>query len=94
MQVLADLGLVGFALFAALIVAIGVGAWRLLRRLDRADDLWPEAWAVSLGLLLIVVWLNDNPLFGAQVETILAALLVGTLAALSRLGMGAAEAAR
>ena len=35
-QVLADLGLVGFALFAALIVAIGVGAWRLLRRLDRA----------------------------------------------------------
>ena len=27
---------------------------------------------MSLGLLLILVWLNDNPLFGGQVETTLA----------------------
>jgi len=84
-QVLADLGLIGFGLFAALVVAIGVGAWRLLRGLDREDDLWREAWAISLGLLLLLVWFNDNPLFGGQVETTLAALLVGTLAAIARI---------
>lgn len=84
-QVLADLGLIGFGLFAALIVMIGVGAWRLLRDLDRGDELWRQAWAVSLGLVLLLVWLNDNPLFGGQVETILAALLVGILAASSRI---------
>jgi O-antigen ligase len=84
-QILADLGLVGFGLFAGLIVAIGLGAWRLLAAMDRAAELRPEAWALSLSLLLLLVWLNDNPLFGGQVETTLAALLVGTLAAVSRL---------
>ena len=41
---------------------------------------------LSLGLLLLLVWLNDNPLFGGQVPTNpVGALLVGTLAAYSRI---------
>lgn len=84
-QVLADLGLVGLALFAALLVAIGSSAWRLLQSLSRDDELWREAWMTSLGLLLLAVWVNDNALFGGDPPMVLAALLVGTLAATSRI---------
>jgi O-antigen ligase len=82
-QVLADLGLVGFALFAAALISIGLGITKLLRR-ERDGELWPQAWGASLGLVLILLWLNDNPLYGGQVETILLALLVGIVAAIGR----------
>jgi O-antigen ligase len=84
-QVLADLGLIGFVLFAALIFAIAAAAWRLLRSMNQGDALRPEAWAISLGLLLLLVWLNDNALFGGIPPTVVGALLVGTLAAISRI---------
>jgi O-antigen ligase len=84
-QVLADLGIVGFALFAALLMAIALSATKLLRRLKRSDDLWPEAWTMTFGLLLVAVWLNDNPLFGGQPPMVIAALLVGMLAAIWRI---------
>jgi O-antigen ligase len=84
-QILADLGLVGFGLFLALLIAIGAGAWRLLHKLGRGDDLWREAWAVSLGLVLVLVWLNDNALFGAVPATVIGAVLVGILAAAARI---------
>jgi O-antigen ligase len=82
-QVLADLGLVGFALFAAALISIGLGITKLLRR-ERDGELWPQAWGASLGLVLILLWLNDNPLYGGQVETILLGLLVGIVAAIGR----------
>jgi hypothetical protein len=40
---------------------------------------------LALALVLILLWLNDNPLYGGQVETITLALLLGTLAALARM---------
>jgi O-antigen ligase len=83
-QILADLGLIGFALFAALIASVGVGIQRMLGRL-RGSELWPLAWSATLGLVLILLWLNDNPLYGGQVETIALAVVVGTLAALARM---------
>ena len=58
----------------------------------RGDALWPEAWALSLGLLLLLVWLNDNALFGGVPPTLIGALLVGTLAATSRIHARMAEA--
>jgi len=82
-QILADLGLVGFALFAAALASIGLGVARVLRRV-RGTAVWPHAWCASLGLILIMLWLNDNPLYGGQVETIILALLVGLLAAAGR----------
>jgi hypothetical protein len=82
-QILADLGVVGFALFAAALASIAVGATRVLRQ-ARDGPLWPHAMCASLGLLLILLWLNDNPLYGGQVETILLALLVGIVAAIGR----------
>jgi O-antigen ligase len=86
-QILADLGLVGFALFAAALASLGLGIARVLRRV-RDRELWPQAWCACLGLVLILLWLNDNPLYGGQVETLLLALLVGIVAAIGRRAPG------
>jgi O-antigen ligase len=89
--VLADLGLIGFALFAAAIVSIGLGAQRILVRV-RGSELRPFARSSALGLVVILLWLNDNPIFGGQVETIVLAILAGVLAAVGR-QVGAAQPA-
>jgi O-antigen ligase len=91
-QMLADLGLIGFGLFATAIASIGLGIQRVLRRV-RGSELWPLAWSSALGLVVILLWLNDNPLYGGQVETIGLAVLVGALAAIGwRVGAAAPEA--
>ena len=84
-QILADLGLVGFLLFVGMILAVGARVAALLRRVGRAHVLWPVAWTMSLCLLLVLVWLNDNPLYGGQPETVVPALFIGALAAMSRM---------
>jgi O-antigen ligase len=84
-QILADLGLVGFLLLAYLVFAIAVPIRDLLRRLGPRHELWPQAWVMSLGLVVMLIWLNDNPLFGGQPETVIPALFVGGLAATSRM---------
>ncbi len=38
-----------------------------------------------MGLLLAVIWYNDNPLYGGQPETVLPALFVGMLVAIAQL---------
>ena len=38
--------------------------------------------AASVLLVATMVWLNDNPLFGSQPESIMAALFLGILAAI------------
>ena len=92
-QILADLGLIGFGLFVAAIASIGLAIRRLLGRV-RGSELWPPACASALGLTLILLWLNDNPLYGGQVETIILALFVGTLAAIGRQAGAAAGQGR
>jgi O-antigen ligase len=82
--VLADLGLIGFALFAAVIVSIGLGAQRVLERV-RGSELGPFARSSALGLVVILLWLNDNPIHGGQLDTIGLAILAGALAAVGKL---------
>jgi len=84
-QILADLGIVGFVLFMALIFVLARHTLSLLRRLGRAHELWPAAFTMALGLGLVLVWYNDNPLYGGQPETVLPALFIGALAAMVRL---------
>ncbi len=78
-QIAAESGLVGLAaLLGAAIVVI-----RRIRRLR--ISLCPEPvrttlrWAVIV-LVIVLIWWNDNPLFGAQPETLTAAFALGVLA--------------
>lgn len=83
-QVLADLGIIGFALFAGVILTIGLRTTALYKRLED-DSARPLVFAMGLCLLVAVVWFNDNPLYGGQPETVLPAILVGALAATARI---------
>jgi hypothetical protein len=35
---------------------------------------------IACALLLVAVWLNDNALYGGQIETVVCAVLVGAIA--------------
>jgi O-antigen ligase len=83
-QVLADLGLVGFGLFAFALLSVGRDVRSLLARVEWRTREWHQLWYLSLGLVLILVWLNDNPIFGGQVETITLAMFLGVIAGLGR----------
>lgn len=68
---------------SAAIASIGLAIGRLLREV-RDGPFWIPAWSSALGLVVVMVWLNDNALFGGQVETIVMATLVGILGAIAR----------
>jgi O-antigen ligase len=78
-QIAAESGIIGLG--ALLVMALVMG--RRIHALRRRD-LEPETarllrWAVLL-LAVVMIWWNDNPLYGAHPETLLAALALGTLA--------------
>jgi O-antigen ligase len=85
LQVLADTGIIGLALFAAMLFGVARGVKRLMARLDESDPLRAVAWALAMSVLLMFVWLNDNPLYGGQFSTVLIAAAVGCLVAISRM---------
>jgi hypothetical protein len=79
-QVAADLGLIGLGLLAWVFVSFGGGIARVLARVRTGTPEWAQPWFLAWGLVLIVVWWNDNPLYGGQPETVLPALFVGAIA--------------
>jgi O-antigen ligase len=86
-QIAAESGLVGIGAFVVMVLVMG----RRIRALGRRDLGLDQArllrWAVLL-LIVIMIWWNDNPLYGGHAETVLAALALGTLATpWSRLSM-------
>ena len=58
-QILADLGMIGFSLFAALLIAQPCGSSRSCGA-SGANDLYPETFAMSLCLLAAVIWHNET----------------------------------
>ena len=80
-QILAEAGAVGFLAFLAVVVAVGIGVFRLLRDARADPSLFVSTRAAVILLVATMVWLNDNPLFGSQPETVMAALFLGILAA-------------
>jgi O-antigen ligase len=87
-QVLAELGLIGFALFTLGLVRTAVGVRRLVRHVGFDHVLAPDVRFLALSLLFILIWWNDNPIFGGQVETVLASVFLGILISAGRLSTG------
>lgn len=78
-QFLAELGIIGFALFVWVCVRTGKRVARVLKNIPTNSPyrVWLQFNALSLIFLLI--WWNQNPLFGGQIETILAMSLLAVL---------------
>ena len=84
-QILAELGLIGFFFFATMLAVIAVRTISLLKRLGSGHELYAITFTLSLGLLLTLIWHNETPLFGGQSETVIPVLIVGMLAAVAKM---------
>jgi O-antigen ligase len=80
-QVLAEAGLLGFLLLVAVLITMGRGIAAVLRSVRSNQQLYVAARAALVGLVVVLVWWNDNTLYGAQSESVLAATFLGILAA-------------
>ena len=80
-QVLAEAGLVGFLLLVAVLITMGRGIAAILRSVRSNQRLYVAARAALVLLVVVLVWWNDNTLYGAQPESVLAATFLGILAA-------------
>jgi hypothetical protein len=81
-QVPADLGLIGLGLFLVMIWSLGRDISRVAGRAPRDTREWVQLRFLGWALVLILVWMNDNPIFGGQAETVTSALFVGAIAGL------------
>lgn len=92
-QFLAETGIIGFAVFVWLLLGLA----RVVRRWVRdvaGDPFWGRnARFLSLALLLEIVWWNDNPLYGGQPESLFAPIILGLLAAATRISAAEREPA-
>ena len=78
-QVAAEEGLIG--LLTLVVVALVIRRRvRSLRAHTRDPAILATLRWATLVLIVVLIWWNDNPLYGAQPETLLAALALGTLA--------------
>jgi len=83
-QLLAELGLIGFALFVHGTVRVGQAVKTILHAIPTASH--EKMWARFdvLGLIFLLIWWNTNPLFGGQTESLLAFTFLGALAAVAQ----------
>jgi O-antigen ligase len=80
-QVLAESGLVGFSVLIALLFIMGRGIALVLRSVRSNPRLYVAGRAAVVLLVVTLIWWNDNTLYGAQPESVLAATYLGVLAA-------------
>ena len=86
MQLLAELGIIGFCLFIFVVAQVykTVKEWLSdIRRVLPQQSIWAHFAAV--GLVFILVWWNTNPLYGGQTESLLAVFFLSMLASIRRL---------
>jgi O-antigen ligase len=79
LQVAAEEGLIGLVTLVVVALLIRRRVRSLRAHTTDPAILATLRWA-TLVLIVIVIWWNDNPLYGAHPETLLAALALGTLA--------------
>jgi O-antigen ligase len=78
-QVAAEEGLIGLLTLIAIALVIRRRV-RSLRAHTRDPAILATLRWATLVLIVVLIWWNDNPLYGGQPETLLAALALGTLA--------------
>jgi O-antigen ligase len=83
-QLLAELGLIGFALFVRGGVRIGLTVKAILRDIPEQSPDKMRARFYALGLVFLLIWWNTNPLYGGQTESLLAFTFIGALAAVAQ----------
>ena len=85
MQLLAELGIVGFSLFVYGVAHIGKTIARILKQFPYQSPFRQLSLFNAIGLVYLLIWWNTNALFGGQTESILAVTFLSSLAALWRL---------
>jgi O-antigen ligase len=78
-EVAAETGLIGLSTLVVVALIIRRRIRSLRARTRDPTILATLRWA-TLVLIVVLIWWNDNPLYGGQPETLLAALALGTLA--------------
>jgi O-antigen ligase len=86
-QLLAELGVIGLIAFAVAVFAIGGGVLGFVRSVAPESEVVPNLRALTLCLMFVLVWWNDNAIFGGQTESVTAALFLGMIAGLARAGV-------
>lgn len=85
MQLLAELGILGFSLFIYGVVRVGKTIAIILRQMPLYSPFRKFALFNAMGLVYLLIWWNTNPLFGGQTESIFAVTFLSLFAALWRL---------
>ena len=83
-QILAELGLVGFLLFACSCYRVARALGGLAGGLAEGSPYKLLTRFYTLVLVFLLIWWNTTPLFGGQIESILAFISVGVLSSLSQ----------
>jgi O-antigen ligase len=82
-QVVADLGLIGLGLFLLMLASLGRDINNVVKRVPRAAPERAQLWCMAWGLVLVLIWKNDNPIYGGQAETVIPVLFVGAIGGLA-----------
>jgi hypothetical protein len=90
-QFLAELGIIGFALFIRAVFQVGKRVKAVVNNIpiDSPYKVWARFYA--LGLVFLLIWWNTNSLFGGQTESMLAFTFLGALASIAQPDKGKAE---
>jgi O-antigen ligase len=84
-QFLAELGIIGFALFVWVCFRTGKSLARIVKNTPAESPYRVRAQFYALGLIYLLIWWNNSPLFGGQIETMLAFTFLGLLANVAQL---------
>ena len=84
-QILAELGLLGAVVFAYSVVTAGLAVRSKLERMPPHSEYSRWATFYSLGVVFLLVWWNNNPLFGGQIESVLLFVFIALIAAICRI---------
>lgn len=85
LQLLAELGTIGFSLFIYGVIRVGITVTGILKQIPYNSPFKQFALFNAMALVYLLIWWNTNPLFGGQTESILAITFLSLLAALWRL---------